>query len=121
MGSTKTEKESNTLSGSVISVVWLVVLNSAQSSGKKKKIGNVTVKNSLKEGLSTILCFIIQGKGSSGKGLNLKFIMLRMVILTRLSLILVFRHAMKYEEVFASKSKYVVFFNKFFCWKWWPL
>ena len=40
MGSTKTEKESNTLSGSVISVVWLFVLpvilfvlNSAQSSG----------------------------------------------------------------------------------------
>ena len=38
MGSTKTEKESNTLSGSVISVVWLFVLfvlNSAHSSGKK--------------------------------------------------------------------------------------
>ena len=36
MGSTKTEKESNTLSGSVISAV-LFVLNSAQSSSKKKK------------------------------------------------------------------------------------
>ena len=41
MGSTKTEKESNTLSGSVISFVWLFVLfvlNSAQSSGEKKKL-----------------------------------------------------------------------------------
>ena len=57
MGSTKTENESNTLSGSVI--------NSAQSSGKKK-IGNVT-DNYLKESLSSILCFIIQGKGSSWK------------------------------------------------------
>ena len=56
MGSTKTENESNTLSGSVI--------NSAQSSGKKK-VGNVTAKNYLKESLSSILCFIIQGKGSS--------------------------------------------------------
>ena len=53
MGSTKTEKESNILSGSVISVVWLFVLfvlNSAQSSGKKKK--NVTAKNCLNEILS---------------------------------------------------------------------
>ena len=58
MGSTKTENESNSLSGSVI--------NSAQSSGKKK-IGNVIAKNYLKESLSSILCFIIQGKGSSWK------------------------------------------------------
>ena len=50
--------ESNTLRGSVI--------NSAQSSGKKI-IGNVTAKNYLKESLSCILCFIIQGKGSSWK------------------------------------------------------
>ena len=57
MGSIKTENESNTLSGSVI--------NSAQSSGKK--IGNMTAKNYLKESLSSILCFIIQGKGSSWK------------------------------------------------------
>ena len=46
MGSTKTENESNTLSGSVI--------NSAQPSGKKI-IGNVTAKNYLKESLSSIL------------------------------------------------------------------
>ena len=59
MGSTKTENELNTLSGSVI--------NSAQSSGKKK-IGNVTAKNYLKESLSSILCSIIQaGKDSSWK------------------------------------------------------
>ena len=61
MGSTKTENESNTLSGSAI--------NSAQSSGKEKIIiiGNVTAKNYLKESLSSVLCFIIQGKGSSWK------------------------------------------------------
>ena len=29
-------------------------------------IGNVTVNNYLKQSLSTILCIIIQGKGSSG-------------------------------------------------------
>ena len=58
MGLTKTENESNTLRGSVI--------NSAQSSGKKI-IGNVTAKNYLKESLSSILCFIIRGKGSSCK------------------------------------------------------
>ena len=57
MGSTKTENELNTLSGSVISVdIILFVLNSAQSSGE----------NYLKESLS-ILCVIIQGKGSSWK------------------------------------------------------
>ena len=59
MGSKKTENESNTLRGSVI--------NSAQSLGKKKITGNVTAKNYLKESLSCILCFIIQGKGSSCK------------------------------------------------------
>ena len=57
MGSTKTENESNTLSGSVI--------NSAQSSGKKN--WKCDSKNYLKESLSFILCFIIQGKGSSWK------------------------------------------------------
>ena len=30
----------------------------------------MTVKNYLKESLSTILCIIIQGEGSSGKDLN---------------------------------------------------
>ena len=58
MGSTKTGNEWNTLRGSVI--------NSAQSS-VKKIIGNVTAKNYLKESLSSILYFIIQGKGSSWK------------------------------------------------------
>ena len=50
--------ELNTLLGSVI--------NFAQSSGKKN-YWNVTAKNYLKESLSCILCFIIQGKGSSWK------------------------------------------------------
>ena len=45
-----------------------------------KKIGNVTAKNYLKESLPSILCFIIQGKVSSRKGLILEFILLRMVI-----------------------------------------
>ena len=40
---------------------WICVINSAQSSG------NVTAKNYLKESLSSILCFIIQGNGSSWK------------------------------------------------------
>ena len=72
MSLTKTEKELNNLSESVISVVWLFVLilfvldSPAQSSGKKI-IGNMTAKNYLKESLSSILCFIIQGKGSSWK------------------------------------------------------
>ena len=54
MGSTKTEKESNTLSGSVISVVW--------QSSVKKIIGNVTVKNYLEESLSTVLCSLFKEK-----------------------------------------------------------
>ena len=45
----------------------------------KKIIGKVTAKNYLKESLWAILCFITQGKGSSGKGLILKFILFRMV------------------------------------------
>ena len=53
------QMEHLTVSGSVI--------NSAQFS-VKKIIGNVTAKNYLKESLSSILCFIIQGKGSSWKG-----------------------------------------------------
>ena len=47
-----------------------------QQSQVKKIIGNVTVKNYLKESLSTILCIIIQGKGSSGRGLNLKYMVI---------------------------------------------
>ena len=74
MGSTKTEKESNTLSGSVISVVCC--LHSLEV--KKIIIGNVTAKNYLKESLSSIFCFIIQGKGSSWKGRD--FVAIPMVI-----------------------------------------
>ena len=68
MGSTKSEKEANTLSGSDLCLVICItvfVLNSAQSSGK---IGSVTAKNSLKESFWSIFCFIIQGKCSSWKG-----------------------------------------------------
>ena len=45
----------------------LFFLNSEQSSGKIIIIRNVTAKNYLKETSSSILCFIIQGKGSSWK------------------------------------------------------
>ena len=68
MGSTKTENESNTLSGSVI--------NSAQSSGKKQN-GNVTAKNYLKESLSVacrLFCAsLFKEKVLHGNGLILKF------------------------------------------------
>ena len=77
MGLAKTEKESNTLSGSVISVVWLFVFICTQLCTKFWKC---EAKNYLEESLSLILCLIIQGKGSSGKSLILKFILLRMVI-----------------------------------------
>ena len=63
MGSTKTEKESNTLSGSGISVATLCLQ-------VKKMIGNVTAKKYVKDGLLFIFCFIIQGKGSSWKGFD---------------------------------------------------
>ena len=70
MGSTKTKNESNTISGSVISVVWLSVFlfNSAQSSGKRI-VGNVTAKNYLKESLSSILCSLFKEKVLHGKGM----------------------------------------------------
>ena len=54
-------------------------LNSAHSSGKKI-IGNVTAKNYLKESLWSILCLIIQGNGSSGKGFDPEIHFLGMVI-----------------------------------------
>ena len=84
MGSTKTEKESNTLSGSGISVA--TPLRSLQV---KKIIGNVTAKNYVKDGLLFIFCFIIQGKGSSWKGFDpeIKFYFVAIAYgnLTRLS------------------------------------
>ena len=91
MGSTKTENESNTLSGSVI--------NSAQPSGKKI-IGNVTAKKYLKESLSSILCFIIQGKGSSRKRFDPEIYMYFVAILRRVHIFdaiefLFFTHVMK--------------------------
>ena len=58
MGSTKTENESNTLSGSVI--------NSAQSSGKKNN-WKCDSQELFERKLVVYLCFIIQGKGSSWK------------------------------------------------------
>ena len=59
MGSTKTENESNTLKWWICDQLCTVF--------SKKIIGNVTAKNYLKESLSSILCFIIQGKSYSWK------------------------------------------------------
>ena len=57
---------------SCLAIYNYFVLNSAQSSGKKKKkIGNMTMKNYLKESLLSLLCFIIHGQGSSEKGFKI--------------------------------------------------
>ena len=54
---------------------------------RKKIIGNVTAKNYLKESLSSILRFIIQGKGSSWKRFDpeIYFVAIAYGNLTRLS------------------------------------
>ena len=57
-------------------------LNSEQSSGKIIIIGNVTAKNHLKESLSSILCFIIQGKGSSWKRFDPEFDTIEFLVFT---------------------------------------
>ena len=62
-GFTKTENESNTLSGSVI--------NSAQSSGKKI-IGNVTAKNYLRKACRLFFASLFKEKVLHGNGLILK-------------------------------------------------
>ena len=90
------------------------MLNSAQPSGKNI-IENVTAKNYLKETLMSILCFIIQGKGSSGKSLILKFCFVAYGNLTRLGLL--FSSTQRNRKAFSSNSKYVVCFNKFFAGK----
>ena len=69
MGLTKAEKESNTLSGSVISVVWLFVfLYSTLHSLRVKNNWKCDSQELFKRSLSSILCFIIPGKGSSWIG-----------------------------------------------------
>ena len=63
MGLTNSEKESKTLNASVFTVVWLfifILCSTLHSLQVKKIIGNVTVKNHLKESLLSILSFIIQ-------------------------------------------------------------
>ena len=57
MGSTKTEQ--------IQHLKW--ICDQLCTVFSKNIIGNVTVKNYLKESLSSILCFIIQGNGSSWK------------------------------------------------------
>ena len=73
----------------------------------------MTAKNKLKESLLSILCFIIQGKGSSWKRFDpeIYFVaMLRHVHIFDMIEFLFFTHVMKYEGVFASNSQYVVRF-----------
>ena len=66
-------------------MLLIFILCSTLHSPKVKKIiGNVTAKSYLKESLLSILCFIIQGKGSSGRGLILKFYFVADGNLTRL-------------------------------------
>ena len=96
------------------SYLYLFVLNSAQSSGEKAT-GNVTANNYLKESLSSMLCFIIQGKGSSGKGLIPKLILLRMVI--RNDWVSCLHARNEIGRVFASNGKHFFCFNKFFAGK----
>ena len=67
-GFNKDRERIETLSGSVISVVWLFQYLYLHCYQVKKIIGNMTAKNYLIESLSSIFCFIIQGKGSSWKG-----------------------------------------------------
>ena len=80
----------------------------------------MTAKNYLKESLSSILCFIIQGKGSSWKRFDpeIYFVaILRRVRIFDAIEFLFFTHVMKKEGVFASNSKYVVCFKKYFAGK----
>ena len=56
---------------SCLAIYNYFVLNSAQSSGKKKNFGNMTMKNYLKESLLSLLCFIIHGQGSSENGFKI--------------------------------------------------
>ena len=79
MGSTKTEKESNTLSGSEISVFWLFVFlySTLHSLQVTKIIGNVTAKNYLKGACRLFCASFFKEKVLHGKGLILKFILLQ--------------------------------------------
>ena len=102
------------------------MLNSAKSSGEKtrKEENNwkfdlfLIVKNYLKnESLLSILCFVIQGKGPSKKGLFLNSgeNLFGCVWFFTRSLLLVCTHRMKQDRFFASDSKYVVCFKYNFC------
>ena len=79
----------------------------------------MTAKNYLKESLLSILCFIIQGKGSSEKGLILnsreKSIFLRMVNFDT-DWVSCFYARNEIGRVFASNCKHVNYFNKIFRW-----
>ena len=90
MGLTNSEKESKLFSGTrsvfakslaIYDFIYrcstlhsLQVKKNSNNNNNKRKFGLFSlVKNCLKEGLLSILHFIIEGKGSSGKGLFLKF------------------------------------------------
>ena len=107
---------------SCLAVYIYFVLNSAQSSGKKKISGNVTVKNYLKESLLSNSCFIIHGQGSSEKRLILNcdteiYLIAYMVPVTWI-VFLVCTHTIEIGRGFlASNNKYFVCFNKFYAGK----
>ena len=61
----------------------------------KNIIGNVTAKNYLKESLASILCFIIQGKGSSWKRFDPEILFVVILRIFDTIEFLVFMHAMK--------------------------
>ena len=61
----------------------------------KKIIGNVTAKNYLKESLSFILCFIIQGKGSSWKPFDPEILFVVILRIFDTIEVFLFTHVMK--------------------------
>ena len=71
----------------------------------KKIIGNVTAKNYLKESLSSILCFIIQGKGSSWKRFDPEILFVVILRIFDAIEFFLFTHVMKIANMlFVSKN-----------------
>ena len=77
----------------------------------KKIIGNVTAKNYLKESLS-ILCFIIQGKGSSWKRFDPEILFIVIFRIFDATEFFLFMHAMKYRKGFLPLIANMLFVSK---------
>ena len=106
MGLTKTEKELNNLSGSVISVAWLIYIY-LYSILHSLLVNNFVCQKLFERKLVDHFCLIIQVNGFSVKGLMLN------------SLLAACLHARnEMESFFPFNIKYVVCFNKIiFGWK----